>query len=147
MALSDGVLGSFAPRESSHDSDGAWRLRPDVARRTVGVRVVSVVILEGSCDLSSACLRLALSRWGLLVVVHRQAGSAAFSLSLAAVIGRPLRARGLVIADAAVASLDAPSWHGPILGSIFLDSTNDVPVRSASIDIARWPWSLFSGVS
>ena len=51
MALSDGVLGSFAPRESSHDSDGAWRLRPDVARRTVGVRVVSVVILEGSCDL------------------------------------------------------------------------------------------------
>ena len=84
MALSDGVLGSIAPRESSHDSDGAWCLRPDVARRTVGVRVVTVVILEGSCDLSSACLRLALSRWGLLVVVHRQAGSAL----VFAVIGR-----------------------------------------------------------
>ena len=35
MVLSVGVLGSIAPRESSHDSDGAWRSFPALMLRGV----------------------------------------------------------------------------------------------------------------
>ena len=97
------------------------------------------------------CFSLSSSRvaaMGTLGCGDRRASIAVSSLpSLAAVIGwrhwpASASARDLVIAGG---SRDAPSRHGPILGSIFLASTDDVPVRWASIDRARWPWSLSLG--
>ena len=86
------------------------------------------------------CFSLSSSRvaaMGTLGCGDRRASIAVSSLpSLAAVIGWrhwPASARDLVIAGG---SRDAPSRHGPILGSIFLDSTDDIPARSASIDVA-----------